>query len=75
VSSTDSHLNDEVTALPRLLGASLEELINRKDDALNKAVDRVRREATHGAQNYAAHSSSPVMDPPETPDQTGVRKS
>jgi FXSXX-COOH protein len=69
VSSSDRPLDDEVTALPRLLDVPLENLIDRKDTALNKAVERVRQEASYGAQNYAAHTSSPVMEPPEILDQ------
>jgi FXSXX-COOH protein len=63
VSSSDSPLDDEVAAVPRLSDASLESLIDRKDAALIRAVERVRQEALHGGQNYAAHGSSPVVEP------------
>lgn len=75
MSASDSPLNDEVAPLPRLKDVSLESLIHRKDAALRKAVERVRREASLGAQNYAAHSSSPRTDQSETTVRRGVGKS
>jgi hypothetical protein len=64
VSHSSRPLDDEGT-IPRLLNIPLESLVHRDDTVLNRAMERVRQEALYGAQNYAAHSSSPVMDPTE----------
>lgn len=72
--SSERPLDDEETVTPRLLGVALESLIKSDDTVLNRAIERVRREALYGAQSYAAHSSSPVMDPTEPPALAGGGK-
>lgn len=65
--SSDNLPADGATAVPRLVDIRFEFIVRSDNSALANAVERVAQEATRGACNYAAHGSTPMADPGNSP--------
>ena len=72
--SPDNRLDEEATPVPELANLSLKRVLSSTNSALDNAVARAVAEAARGSQNFAAHGSSPVVDPTKPAENRGLGK-